>query len=184
MVIKGSPCFMPWVREIKSRDSPLRRIVQLTVETHCITRFTHLFMKPNFSIIFHRNSHSTRLYALLMLSFTAMWPTLHCLPFLNLCSISYAIDVLEISLFGTKALYESEMMFGRRVLTLFAKTLDTKQLTTLLKLIRRQFVMVCGSFIFGMSKMCVKFFLLRTWPELRTNSTTSVTSPPTMCQYF
>lgn len=103
-----------------------------------MAKFTHLSENPILSVILRKNYHSTLSYALLMSSLIVIWPTLPCLLFLSLCSISYATKVLsEISLFGTKALWESEMMLGRIGLTQLAKTFETILLTMLLKLMGR-----------------------------------------------
>ena len=101
-----------------------------------MVKSTHYSNNPNLSIILLRKAHSSRSYALLILSLTAMCPVRPCLLFRIRCNISNATIVLSvISLPGTKALYESEMTLGRIVFNLFANTLDTILETTLLRLI-------------------------------------------------
>ena len=85
-----------------------------------MARFTHLSENPILSIILRKNSHSTRSYALLMSSLIAMWPTLPCLLFLNLFSISYATEVLfEISLSVTNRLISNNTSIAYEMLHRF-----------------------------------------------------------------
>lgn len=120
-----------------------------------------------------------------MSSFTTMCPILHFLLFLNLCNSSYAIVVLSvITLFGAKAVWASDIIFGKIVLTLLANTLETSLLITLLRLIGQKSDMDWGFLFFGMSSMWVKFIFLRKCPEFKTDTIALVTSLPTICQNF
>ena len=102
---RGSPYFIPRDGWTKPLGSPFIKIEYDAVHTVSIAKFTHLPSNPNFSIICLRKLHSILSYALLMSSFTAIWPFFPLLLLRILCNTSKAIVVLSmIRLPGTKAL--------------------------------------------------------------------------------
>ena len=86
-------------------------------------------------------------YALLVSSFTAMWPFFPFLLFLIQWIISKAIVVLSIIILsGIKALYESKIILGTMGFIQLARTLEIICDTTFPKLIGRKSVIYSGSF--------------------------------------
>ena len=121
----GSPCHRPLVGMILPFGSPLIRTEKDTDLTHIMDREIYLSWKPVFLITFSRYAHSTLLYALLMLSFTAIIPSFPFLFGFMQCMVSYAISTLfVIYLPGTKALYSSLITSGRIFFNLLASTLE------------------------------------------------------------
>ena len=140
----------PRVGVMKPLGSPLMRVEYDAVCTVSMARLTHYSERPIFCIIHWRNSHSTLSYALLMSSFTAIWPFFPLVLFLIRRSISKATVVLSVMILpGTKALCESEITLGSFGFNRLANTLDIIRDTTLPKLMGRNSVMYFGSFFWG-----------------------------------
>lgn len=89
-----------------------------------------------------------------------------------------------MSLSGIKALWASEITFGKIDFIQLARTLDIIRDTTLLRLMGWNSVINSGSFFLGMSTICVKFIFFNDLSECRIDSTARVTSGPIICQYF
>lgn len=101
------------------------------------------------------------------------------------CIVSNATSTLSvISLLGTKALWELLTTPGRIFLGRFAKTLARILYITLHRLIGRYSVTFWGFFVFGMRQMWVSFSFGGMSLVFRILSTQSITSYPTMLQYF
>ena len=180
-----SPYFIPLDGWTKPLGSPFINIEYDAVHTVSIAKFTHLPSNPNFIIICLRKLHSTLSYALLISSFTAIWPFLPLLLLCILCNNSKAIVVLSvISLSSTKALWASDITFGKIIFNLFAITFEMILATTFSKLIGRKSDIYNGSFFFGISTICVKFILFSIWPEWRTDSTTLWHQHPLYAKMF
>ena len=115
---------------------------------------THYTGSPILRIICQRKLHSTRSYALLMSNFTAMCLIFPFRQFHIQCNISKATEVLSvISLFAIKALWASDMTFGKIIFNRLAMTFETILDTKFARLMGRYSLICSGLFFLGMSTM-------------------------------
>ena len=120
---KGSPCLIPLDCWIKPFGSPFIKIEYEVVLTIFIANWTHFSSMPNFYVTCLRKPHSTLSYALLISSFTTIYPFFPLLLFRVMCNTSKSTVVLSvISLSGTKALWASDITFDKINISLFAIT--------------------------------------------------------------
>ena len=93
---RGSPCFIPYDVVMYHFNSPLMSTKYVVVCTVSMAKCTHRSSNPTFNMIFHRKTHSTQSYALLMSSLIAICPFFPILLFLILCKTSKATIVLSV----------------------------------------------------------------------------------------
>ena len=122
---------------------------------------------------------------MLISNLIATWPILPHLFFFMLCKVSYATKMLSvINLYGTKALWELEIKFGRISFNRLTNILDMILYSTLHKLMGRYCMINSGSLVLGISAMWVLFIFRSMIPEFRHDSTALITSALTTCQNF
>ena len=178
---RGSLCLRPLLGIIHPFGSLLSRTEYETEEMHSMIREVHWKLNPILIIIASKYPHSTRSYALLMSSLTAINLDPPLRLFFRECSISNATRMLsEIKRPGTKALWLSEIISGIIDLNLFDRSLETILYSTLHKLIGRSWDKHFGDFIFEISAIWVRLIDLRILPEFKQSGTTSVISLPTI----
>ena len=151
-----SPYLIPLVGFIRSLGSPFMRTEYEAKWIVSIISATHLSSNANRSIIFLKNCHYTRSYALLISNFTAIWPSLPLCLFLILWSNSKATVVLSVIIqSGMKALWASDITHGRISFKRLAMTFESRREITLPKQMGRKSPKEVGSFFFGSKTMWV-----------------------------
>ena len=120
-----------------------------------------------------------------MSNLIATWPILPHLFFFMLCKVLYATKMLfVINLLGTKALWVSEIKFGRMSLSRLTKILDMIFYGTLHRLMGRYCVINSRSLVFWISAMWVSFIFQSIILEFRHDNIALVTLANTICQNF
>ena len=152
---------------------------------HSIIQPTHLEWNPIFCIIRWRNVHSNLLYALLMSNFKAMCPIFLVFFLFIWWSNSKATRILsEIALSNWKALWDSDMIWGKTFFNMLASTFDTGLYKTLQKAIGWNSVTYLEVFTLGIREIKVWLKPGRIVPEFKLERTALTTSSPIAFQNF